>query len=191
MFIRLILLLILLINFGFSKPYVQTNYKYYDIYPTNKHKLEDSMDKTSPISSFGEVRHGTVNWKIKYFYKRERRNGICSITAARTKVNILYHVPKIAKNHKSPKGTRSVFQRYYEVLKTYLKKHTHIAIEAADEIEKQLVKIKAINNDCNLIKNDAKKLAKAILTKYKKKNKDYEIRTYEGFLDNVRSEKLL
>ncbi len=148
------------------------------------------MDNTSPIFTFGEVRHGTVNWKIKYYYKRERIDGICSITAVKTKVNVIYHVPKIAKNYKSPKGTRQVFQRYYEILKTYLKKHAEIAVEAADEIEKELVKIKPLNN-CELIKTDAKRVAKSILVKYKKKNKDYEIRTYEGFLEGVRVAKLL
>lgn len=175
----------------FGKPLVVTNYKYYNIYPTNKHKLEDSMDKTSPISSFGSIRHGTVNWKIRYYYKRQRRMGICSIAEVKTKVDIVYHIPKLAKNHKSPTGTRSVFNRYYIILKDYLKKHSDFAVQAANEIEEELIKIKPLNNDCELIKSDARNMARAIIKKYKKKNKDYEIRTYEGFLEGVRSEKLL
>lgn len=188
---RYIFLVVILFCLSFSKPLVRTNYKYYDIYPTNKHKLEDSMDATSPISSFGSIRHGTVSWKIAYLYKRQRRHGICSIAEVKTKVDILYHVPKIAKNYKSPKGTKRVFNRYFIILKDYLKKHSNFAVDAASEIEKELIKIKPLNNDCELIKEDARRVAKAIIKKYKKKNKDYEIRTYEGFLEGVRSEKLL
>lgn len=188
---KLIFLLYIISLSLFGKPLVNTNYKYYDIYPTNKHKLEDSMDKTSPISSFGSVRHGTVNWKIRYYYKRQRRLGICSIAEVKTKVDVVYHIPKLAKNYKSPKGTRQVFNRYYIILKDYLKKHSDFAVQAANEIEEELIKIKPLNNDCEIIKTDAKRVAKAIIKKYKKKNKDYEIRTYEGFLEGVRSEKLL
>lgn len=188
---RFFFLISFFISILFSKPLVITNYSYYNIYPTNKHKLEDSMDKTSPLASFGSVRHGTVNWKIKYYYKRERKKGICSISEVKTKVDVLYTVPKIAKKHKSPQGTRRVFNRYYTVLKNYLDKHKDYAIQAASEIEEELLKIKPLNNDCDMIKSDAKKVAKTIINKYKKRHKDYEIRTYEGFLEGVRSEKLL
>lgn len=188
---KLLFLIFFISSFLFGKPLVSTNYKYYNIYPTNKHKLEDSMDKASPISSFGSIRHGTVNWKIRYYYKRQRKRGVCSISEVKTKVDVVYHIPKLAKNYKSPKGTRSVFNRYYTILKNYLKKHSDFAVQAASEIEQELVKIKPLNNDCEIIKSDARQVARAIIKKYKKKNKDYEIRTYEGFLEGVRSEKLL
>lgn len=173
-----------------AKPLVQIDYNYYDIYPTNKHRLEESMDKTSPLASLGSVRHGTVNWKIKYYYKREKKNGICSINEVKTKVKILYTVPKLAKDHNSPKGTRQVFNRYYVILKNYLDKHKEYAVNAANKIEQELVKT-PINSNCDILKADAKKIAKAILKKYKKKHKDYEIRTYEGFLEGVKQEKVL
>jgi len=188
---KLFFLFFIINSFLFGKPLVLTNYKYYNIYPTNKHNLEESMDNTSPIFSLGSVRHGTVNWKIKYYYKRQRRLGICSIAEVKTKVDVVYHIPKLAKNYKSPKGTRQVFNRYYIILKDYLKKHSNFAVQAASEIEEELIKIKPLNNDCEKIRTDAKRVAKAIIKKYKKKNKDYEIRTYEGFLEGVRSEKLL
>ena len=175
----------------YSRPLVYTNYKYYNIYPTNIHNLEKSMDSTSPLASTGSIRHGTVNWKIKYYYKREMKSGICSISEVRTKVNVLYTVPKIAKSYKAPKGTKKVFNRYYIILKDYLKKHSDFAVAAADEIEKELIKIKPLNNNCELIKDDAKRVANSIIKKYKKKNKDYEIRTYEGFLEGIHAEKLL
>ncbi len=188
---KLIFFIFFNISILFSKPLVITDYNYYSIYPINKHKLEDSMDKTSPLDSFGSVRHGTVNWKIKYYYKRQRKKGICTIAEVKTKVNVLYIVPKIAKNYKSPQGTRRVFNRYYTILKRYLDKHKDYAVQAASEIEHELLKIKPLNNDCDIIINDAKKVARTIIKKYKKKHKDYEIRTYEGFLEGVRSEKLL
>lgn len=176
--------------YSFSKPLVTESFKYYDIYPTNIHNLEKSMDDTSPIDSFGSVRHGTVNWKIKYYYKRERKSGVCFISEVKTKVDVTYYVPRIATDYKSPEGTRVVFQRYYKILKEYLEKHSSFAIDAANEIEIELVKIKPLNNDCEIIKKDVKNVSSDIIEKYKKKNKDYEIRTYEGFLDSVRSEKI-
>lgn len=188
---HIFILFTLIFTISFSKPLVITNYKYYNIYPTDKHNLELSMDKTSPIESFGTVRHGTVSWKIAYMYKRERKKGICRISETKTKVNILYHVPKISKTHKSPKGTKRVFNRYYIILKDYLKKHGDFAVQAANEIENELLKIKPLSNNCDELKVSAKNLANSIIKKYKKKNKDYEIRTYEGFLEGVRLEKIL
>lgn len=173
-----------------AKPFVLTSYEYYDIYPTNKHKLEESMDKASPLNILGSVRHGTVNWKIKYYYKREKKNGICSISDVKTRVNILYTVPKLAKEHNSLEEIKSVFNRYYVILKNYLNKHKYYAIKAAKQLEQELVKT-PVNPDCDILKKDAKKIAKAILKKYKKKHKDYEIRTYEGFLEGVKQEKIL
>ncbi len=188
---RYLILIILLISCSYSKPLVLTNYKYYNIYPTDKHNLEESMDKYSPIKSFGSVRHGTVSWKIAYMYKREMKRGICKISETKIKVHILYYVPKISKTYKSPKGTKRVFNRYYIILKDYLKKHSDFAVQAAQEIEEELLKIKPLHNNCDGIKIKAKEVASAIIKKYKKKNKDYEIRTYEGFLDSVRLEKLI
>jgi predicted secreted Zn-dependent protease len=57
---KLHFLLLLITGVVFAKPLVKTNYDFYDIYPINKHKLEDSMDQTSPISNFWSIRHGTV-----------------------------------------------------------------------------------------------------------------------------------
>lgn len=173
-----------------AKPYVQTNYDYYDIYPTNKHRLEESMDKASPLSIFGNVRHGTVNWKIKYYYKREKKKGICSISEVKTKVNIVYTVPKLAKEYNLSAGTREVFNRYYVILKNYLDKHKEYAVQAAKEIEDSLINT-PVNSSCELLKADAKEIAREILNKYKKRNKDYEIRTYEGFLEGIKEEKIL
>ncbi len=188
---KILFLLLLSTIVIFAKPLVKTNYDFYDIYPINKHKLEDSMDQTSPLSNFGSIRHGTVYWKIRYRYKRERKAGICRIAEVKTLMDITYTVPKIPKTYKAPSGTRSVFNRYSEILLTYLKKNSDYAVLAGNEIEKELVKIKPFNNDCELIKVDAKRVATKIINKFKKKNKDFEIRTYEGFLDSVRTEKLL
>lgn len=183
------ILIVLIISNSYSKPLVFTNYKYYDIYPTNKHNLEESMDYSSPLRSFGSIRHGTVSWKIAYKYKRERKNNICKISETKTKVYIEYYVPKIAKIHKLEKGTTRAFNRYYIILKDYLKKYSDFSVQAAKEIESELLEIKAISN-CDKLKTNAKKLASNIIKKYKKKNKDYEIRTYEGFLEGIRKEKL-
>ncbi len=188
---RFIFLILVFCTILDAKPIVKKHFSYYDIYPLNKHKLEDSMDETSPLYNNGNVRHGTVNWKIKYFYKTVRKNGICSISQAKTKVDITYFVPKLASNYKAPEGTRAVFQRYYKILKKYLDNNTSFAVDAALEIEKQLPKIEKVRNDCNIVKQNAKNLAKSILKNYKKKNKDFEIRTYEGFLEGVRKENLL
>lgn len=187
---RIFVLFFTLTFYSFSKPLVTENYKYYDIYPIDIHNLERSMDETSPIDILGNVRHGTVNWQIKYYYKRERKSGRCFISQTKTEVKITYYVPRLAVNYIAPEGTRSVFQRYYKILKDYLDKNANFAIDAANEIENELVKIKPINNDCDIIKKDVKNVASDIITKYKNKNKDYEIRTYEGFLDSVRSEKI-
>lgn len=188
---RFFFLIMFICTISNAKPIVKKHFSYYDIYPINKHKLEDSMDESSPLYNHGNVRHGKVNWKIKYFYKTVRKNGICFIEEAKTKVDITYYVPKLASNYKLPEGTRSVFQRYYRILKNYLDKNTSFAVDAALEIENQLPKIEKVKNDCNIVNQNAKNLAKSILRKYKKKNKDFEIRTYEGFLEGVRKENLL
>lgn len=189
--LKILPLFFLLFSFAFSKPLVKTEYIFYNIYPTDKHDLEKSMDSTSPLVNQKSIRHGTVNWKIDYRYKRERRHGICMISAVRTRVDVKYIVPKIPKDFNASNGVKTAFNRYYEILIDYLDKNRDNAKKAASELEKELVKIKPKNNDCELIRKDAKRVAKTIIKKYKKKSKDYEIRTYEGFLDGLYSEKLL
>lgn len=187
---RLLLLLILLVTSLFSKPFVTTNYNYYNIYPTNPHKLEDNMDKTSPINVLGSIRHGTINWKLKYFYKKQKSGNLCYVADVKTKLDVLYTVPKISKTYKTSKKMKKAFNRYYVLLEEYLNKQRNFAVMAAQEIEDELIKISLDDNNCELIKSDVKKVANKIIKKYKKKNKNYEIRTYEGFLDSVRFEKL-
>jgi predicted secreted Zn-dependent protease len=184
------MLLFLFISFLFAKPLVQERYEFYDIYPTNKHLLEDSMDDFSPIVNFGSIRHGTVHWKIRYRYKRQLKLGVCRIIEVKTLVDVLYSIPKISKDFKISRGMKSAFRRYYDILLVSLKKHRSYAVEASNEIERELLKLKTTRKYCDSLNVEAKTIGSNIIQKYKQKNKNYEIRTYEGFLEGISSEKL-
>lgn len=186
----LFILIFLFLSSVYSKPLVQEKYEFYDIYPTNKHLLEDSMDDFSPIINFGSIRHGTVHWKIRYRYKRQLKLGVCRIIEVKTLVDILFSLPKIAKDFKASRGMKSAFRRYYDILLVSLKKHSSYAVEAGNEIERELLKLKTTREYCDALKIEAKTIGSNIIQKYKQKNKDYEIRTYEGFLEGISSEKL-
>lgn len=188
--LKALLLTFVVFTAAFSKPLVYTEYVFYDIYPTNKHQLEKSMDSFSPLVNNKSIRHGSLNWKIDYRYKRERKQGICKISVVKTKVKVKYIVPKIPKDFKASNGVKSAFNRYYEILIKTLDENKENATRAAMELERELVKIRPKNNDCEQIKIDAKMAASTIINKYKKKNKDFEIKTYEGFFDSIVEEKL-
>lgn len=189
MLVKSVLFVLCFVSVSFSKPFVTTNYNYYNIYPTNSHKLEENLDKSSPLSFLGSIRHGTINWKLKYFYKKEKRGNNCSVGEVITKVDVLYTVPKIA-DKKASKKVRKAFSRYYTILKEHLNKQKAYAVKAAEEIEEKLMKQPPISRNCDIVKSDVKKIANKIIKKYKKKNKNYEIKTYEGFFDSINVEKL-
>lgn len=180
-FLCFILLLTSIIQ---AKPITKFSFRYYEIYPTTKQDLAREMLKRSPAVKNGNTFSGYTSWHVSWNFNWKKRDGFCKITKVKTKLNVLYTMPRLLKSQKVENEVRESFEDYYSALFEHEKGHMKFGLLAAKDIEKAILNLGALKS-CNALENSANTVGKKIIRKYNKLEREYDIETNHGKRDGV------
>ena len=174
---RILLALLLSLQFLLAYPTIKIKYNYYTISPKSKSDIKNQILKNSPTHYAGFTK-----WRINYHYKWKRSGNQCKITKTDVKLTITHTMPKILNPNQADKDVRHTFEQYYDALLSHEKNHKKISRDAAFALEEMLLSYKG---DCSLMKSTIKKRAKEIFDTCKTRNKKYDETTQHGKTEGV------
>ena len=165
----------------FSEPVINTEFKFYSIYPNDKNDLEREMRERTPVVKDGLKYNGHTHWDVDWTFKWKERKGRCQISEANTYLTVKYTMPRIPGDHLVSPEVRHSFDEYYESLFEHEQGHRDSGLFAARDIAKALVSLGSFK-DCNDLETVANKMGEKIIQKYNKRDRDYDKKTNHGRL---------
>ena len=175
----IVLFILLISSSAYTKPVIKTLFSFYDIFPTSKHDLSREIQKRSSVEMDDQIFAAHTLWHVKWEFKWQRKNGLCTITSVKTFLRVIYIMPQIAKDHKASKAIRQSFANYYKSLWAHEKNHMKSGLYAARDIEKELLKLGSYKSYARL-DEIANKTVNKIIKKYNKRDEEYDKKTNHG-----------
>jgi len=140
--------------------------------------LSQVLNDASPVKEDGKIFHAHTDTYVDWKYWWTKRSDYCKLNRVETTVQITYILPKLDISTRNTK-VKKIWKKYLPAVVKHEKGHANIAINAAKEIEVELIKMEAYRN-CDELSKKANQKAKAILNKYKPQHKTYDIKTDHG-----------
>ncbi|WP_157825879.1 DUF922 domain-containing Zn-dependent protease [Colwellia sp. Bg11-28] len=179
---KVILLITIFLSFYSSaETIVVEDTLFYEVAPTSKDDLLETLNSTSPIREDGNVFHGYTKYEINWRFWWKSNNNQCAFTKIETTLKLKYTMPQL-KSSKS--DVNVVWSNWYPNLEKHEKGHGKLAKDTAFKIEKDLLSIGPKAN-CNLLEKAGNKLAYKLMATLKKANKQYDIKTNHGETQNA------
>ena len=164
-------------------PRVNINFKYYDFVSVNINDIIGIMWKKSPIRNEGISYCANANSRVKYNYYTNEEEGIWYIDRVYTTVDVTFTMPKWADYRKANRDQQQKWDAFYDKLMDHENGHKDIAIEAAKEIENELLKLNS--TDGHVLKNDARSKARKIIKNSWDRQKIFDDQTGHGVKTGV------
>ena len=177
----LLLILIFLSFYSSAKTNIVEDTLFYQVTPTSKANLLETLNSTSPIRENGDVFHGYTKYEINWRFWWKSNNDQCAFTKVETTLTLKYTMPQL-KSSKS--DVKVIWSNWYPNLETHEKGHGQLAKDTAYKIDKNLLSLGPKAN-CNLLEKAGNKLAHKLMDKLKKASKQYDIETNHGETQNA------
>jgi predicted secreted Zn-dependent protease len=177
----LLLISIFLSFYSSAETKVVEDTLFYEVAPTSKGDLLDTLNRTSPIRENGDVFHGYTKYEINWRFWWKFNNDQCAFTKVETTLKLKYTMPQL-KSSKS--DVKVVWSNWYPNLEIHEKGHGKLAIDTAYKIDKKLLSIDPKAN-CNILEKAGNKLAHKLMGELKKASKQYDIKTNHGETQNA------
>jgi predicted secreted Zn-dependent protease len=165
---------------------IKNTIEYYSIYGNTFEELFNSMENRSPVSQGGKKFYAHTNWYVKYNYYYNSSNQKCWMSNVNSSVDIKYTMPQWKRGESVDANTKGHWHEYFHNLKEHELGHGKNGINAAEEVERTLESMSAIN--CSTLEKNANNTAQSIIKKYSLIDIQYDQRTNHGrvILDKIR-----
>lgn len=111
---------------------VKEKYSYYDVDGTSLPELRRQMQNGGTKWNDGRIYSALTSWDINYSYDVACVNGRYSVKSVTTKVDIVYHLPRMRAC--TDPQLASLWSKYLERLQLHEFGHKDLAIRAASEV---------------------------------------------------------
>lgn len=163
---------------------IETNFKFYAIYPTTKIDIKQELHKRTPIIINSKKFRGDTKWYINWRFKWKENAEGCQIHTVKAELAIQHTMPKIPDDFPVNSNTRNAFEKYYNALLKHELGHKNSGVDAAHDIEKELLSL-GVFKSCQKLEQFANKKGKSIIEQYDNRDKKYDQITNHGRLDGV------
>ncbi len=177
----LVLLFTFLSFYSTAETKIFEEFQFYNVAPTSKSNLLETLNSSSPIKKNGKVYHGNTKYNIKWRFWWRSKDNKCAITKVETTLKLKYTMPQLRSANPEIK---TIWANWYPNLEKHEKGHGKLAKEIANEIDRKLLAISPEAN-CSALKISGNKLAYKLMDKLKKANKKYDSTTNHGETQNA------
>ncbi len=166
-------------SFVSAAPGVDTETNYYEIYGATAAQLRKEMKLSSSIVENGETFDAYTYWEVSWKTNWRPKNGNCYLTKVSTNVSVRFTLPKWMNRDGAEQNLRSKWDRYYSALIQHENAHKNFGIQAAEDIEKEILALQP-NGVCGLFEKEINQISERILDHYKILNAKYDAETNNG-----------
>ena len=161
-----------------GSPTINIDTKYYAIYGLNSKELRKEMNAKSSIKQYGNTFDAYTSWYVNWRFKWDTNSSQCYMTNVTSTVDVNFTLPKWVNRDDSNSTLIRKWDQYHTALIDHENGHKDIGVNAAKEIESQLLKLSSSN--CSSLERKANTLGKKILNEYIAIEKEYDKETNHG-----------
>jgi len=161
-----------------AQPEVRVDYRFYTVSPQTYADLKAELDANSPIRMGDRVAHGHTRINLQWRPIMTPSSAGCTVSRIDADLGLRYTLPQLDLAHPDEELSAR-FAESYDILHAHEIGHGNLAIEAAREIDRQLVGM-THRGSCAELEQHAIALAGDIYKHYKEKELEYDRITDHG-----------
>lgn len=158
---------------------VKENFEYYEVDGTTTAELRSQMKRNGTAWDDGKVYAALTTWDVHYHYDITSSNGAYVLSAIKTDVDIVFHLPRLVPSTKTPPQLVLTWNSYVEHLKTHEFGHRDLAVGIGREIYQALSALGSSSSKSEL-DHEALNLIQAKFKKLKEVQIEYDQETHHG-----------
>lgn len=154
----------------------QLDYSYYEVTDVNSVvDLRPQLNNASPVRHKGQIFHARTDWDVDWRFDWEQADdNRCAISDVRVSVDAVILLPSLTSEDAE---AQRQFNDYVRLLQVHEQGHYMIAMQAANAIVRHLERL---HGPCEVIEDQANKLALVLLDEYTGREKLYDEVTHHG-----------
>jgi predicted secreted Zn-dependent protease len=142
-------------------------------------EIRASLDHLGPWDPTGSRRYDAyTRWTLEWHFDSRGSFNACEIARVWTTLRVTMTLPRHGSPSSLPDDLRNAWTHYLQRLSFHEEGHVRIPSDAAREIETALDRLR--RSDCQLLEQDAKRIANAILQRARATDRSYDIQTDYG-----------
>lgn len=161
-----------------AQPEVRVDYRFYTVSPQSYEDLKTELDANSPIRMGGRVAHGHTRINLQWRPIMMPSSTGCTVSRIDASLGLRYTLPQL-ELAQPDEELSARFAESYDILHAHEIGHGNLAIEAAREIDRQLVGM-SHSGSCAELEQQAIAIAADIYKHYKEKELEYDRITDHG-----------
>jgi|GEM_PF-2849267 len=169
-----------------AQPEVRVDYRFYSVSPQTYEDLKTELDANSPIRMGGRVAHGHTRINLQWRPIMIPSSSGCTVSRIDADLGLRYTLPQLELTHPNEELSAR-FAQSYDILHAHEIGHGNLAIEAAREIDRQLVGM-GHSGSCAELEQQAIAIAGEIYKHYKEKELEYDRITDHGRNQHAQAE---
>lgn len=165
-------------------PDIKTRNIYYMIGGKTIDAIKTDIRKKTPVKHNGKLHVAYTKWNVNWQFWWLESTGACKITRVATTLDVAYTLPKLEHQAAMPAALLARWENYYSALFDHELGHKDLGLKAATEIEQAIANMEQ-RTSCSQLERDANELAKTVINKYSRLEKDYDRTTHHGLNTGV------
>ncbi len=166
-------------GFAMAETSISVQTRYYPVQGEDLKSLHESMQRNGPGGRF----LAQTEWNIQWNYRWLKSGGLCRLTATEVTVDISMLMPEPTQAERFSARLQQSWQRFYDALLRHEQHHRDYGILAAQELD-ELLSAQG-PQPCHGFENELSSLARAVIAKYERLEKDYDRQTNHGINEGV------
>ncbi len=176
---------LLAFKFAVAAPAVSIQTSYYSVSGSDTNSLYQSLQQNGPIGESGKRYHAVTRWKANWSYAWREAANWCHLDKVEVSVDIEYLLPKLKEADTKPEKFRADWETYFLALFKHEQQHKDYGVQAAVELEKNLLAVNS-QQSCSSLKNKMADTAQKVLDKYDRLEKEFDRVTDHGLKQGIK-----
>ncbi len=168
-----------------ASPSINIKTSYYAVQGNDASSIQQSIQQNGPLGKNGERYHAVTSWNAQWSYRWLETGPLCRLTDVEVSIDVEYLLPQLASTEDIEKSYKIHWDKYFKALYKHEKQHKDFGVQAAIELEKELLAIKN-QQACQKLDNKISATAQKVLDKYNRLEKEFDQATSHGINQGVK-----
>jgi predicted secreted Zn-dependent protease len=160
-------------------PDLKTRNIYYMISGKTIDAIKTDIRNKTPVKHNGKLHVAYTKWNVNWRFWWLELPDACEITRVATTLDVAYTLPKLEHQAALPAKLLARWESYFSALLDHEQGHKDLGMKAATEIEQTISNMEP-RTSCSQLERDANELAKTVISKYSRLEKEYDRTTNHG-----------
>ena len=162
---------------------IQTSF--YAVSGNDSSSIHRSIQLNGPVGKNGKRYHAVTKWNTQWSYRWIETGSLCRLTRVDVDLDVEYLLPELTSINSKPERLKKNWEKYFQALFKHEQQHKNYGVQAANELEKELLSIKD-QQTCTMLEALLASTARKVLDKYDRIEKEFDRVTNHGLNQGIK-----